>query len=210
MMSDGKLITFEGIDFSGKSDQAVLLRDRLASEGYAVHLLREPGGTKISERIRALLLDNGNAEMVKEAELLLYSAARTQMVAERILPLLRQGHIVICDRYYDSTTAYQGYAREIDLEFIHKLNNFVTHATRPDLTLLLDIDPEVAFRRKRAKETKLDRLEKENLSFHHQVRGAFLEIAKSNTEMDRFIIVDGDRPISVIHNEVCNYVKNRL
>ena len=201
----GTLITFEGIDFSGKSVQANLLLGALKDRNLPVLFLREPGGTEISEKIRAVLLDNANHKMSAMTEVLLYSAARAQMVRESIIPHLEKGFVVICDRYFDSTTAYQGFGRKIDLDFIKKLNSFATEELVPDLTFLIDLDPEIALQRKK---TDLDRLEKENLEFHQRVRNGYLEIARPNTE--RFVIIDGEQSIEVIQDEIFMEVKSKL
>ena len=201
----GTLITFEGIDFSGKSVQANLLHGALKDRKLPVLFLREPGGTEISEKIRAVLLDNANHKMSAMTEVLLYSAARAQMVRESIIPHLEKGFVVICDRYFDSTTAYQGFGRKIDLDFIKKLNSFATEELVPDLTFLIDLDPEIALQRKK---TDLDRLEKEDLEFHQRVRNGYLEIARPNTE--RFVIIDGKQSIEVIQDEIFMEVKSKL
>ncbi len=201
----GNLITFEGIDFSGKSVQANLLLGALKDRNLPVLFLREPGGTEISEKIRAVLLDNANHKMSAMTEVLLYSAARAQMVRESIIPHLEKGFVVICDRYFDSTTAYQGFGRKIDLDFIKKLNSFATEELVPDLTFLIDLDPEIALQRKK---TDLDRLEKEDLEFHQRVRNGYLEIARPNPE--RFVIIDGERSIEVIQDEIFMEVKSKL
>lgn len=204
----GLLVTFEGIDFSGKSLQAGLLRTRLTKEHRPAILLREPGGTEISEKIRRILLDKENYHMTAQAELLLYSAARSQMVSEQIIPNLEQGKIVICDRYYDSTTAYQGYGREIDLDFVTKLNKFVTHAVKPDLTFLLDLDPEVAQTRSEAGSGQFDRLEQENLDFHRRVRQGYLELAAA--ESDRFVVLDASLSPETIQQEIYERFKTKM
>ena len=201
----GNLITFEGIDFSGKSVQANFLNETLKDRKLPVLFLREPGGTEISEKIRSVLLDNANHKMSAMTEVLLYSAARAQMVRESIIPHLEKGFVVICDRYFDSTTAYQGFGRKIDLDFIKKLNSFATEELVPDLTFLIDLDPEIALQRKK---TDLDRLEKENLEFHQRVRNGYLEIARPNTE--RFVIIDGKQSIEVIQDEIFMEVKSKL
>jgi len=201
----GNLITFEGIDFSGKSVQANLLLGALKDRNLPVLFLREPGGTEISEKIRAVLLDNANHKMSAMTEVLLYSAARAQMVRESIIPHLEKGFVVICDRYFDSTTAYQGFGRKIDLDFIKKLNSFATEELVPDLTFLIDLDPEIALQRKK---TDLDRLEKEDLEFHQRVRNGYLEIARPNPE--RFVIIDGKQSIEVIQDEIFMEVKSKL
>jgi dTMP kinase len=196
----GTLITFEGIDFSGKSVQASLLYERLKSKAVDVLFLREPGGTEISENIRNVLLDNKYDKMQAATEVLLYSAARAQMVAEKVTPHLKSGGVVICDRFYDSTTAYQGYGRQIDLDFIQRLNKFVTQGVKPDLTFLLDLDPEEALKRKDKNGKSLDRLEQEHLKFHQRVRAGYLKIAQA--EPNRFKIINGSRSIESIQEEV--------
>jgi len=201
----GNLITFEGIDFSGKSVQANFLNETLKDRKLPVLFLREPGGTEISEKIRSVLLDNANHKMSAMTEVLLYSAARAQMVRQSIIPHLEKGFVVICDRYFDSTTAYQGFGRKIDLDFIKKLNSFATEELVPDLTFLIDLDPEIALQRKKA---DLDRLEKEDLEFHQRVRNGYLEIARPNTE--RFVIIDGKQSIQVIQDEIFMEVKSKL
>lgn len=204
----GLLITFEGIDFSGKSLQAGMLKTRLTKEHRPAILLREPGGTEISEKIRRILLDKENYHMTAQAELLLYSAARSQMVSEQIIPNIAHGKIVICDRYYDSTTAYQGYGREIDLDFVTKLNKFVTYAVQPDLTFLLDLDPQVAQTRGEAGSGQLDRLEQENLNFHRRVRQGYLELAAA--ESDRFVVLDASLSAETIQQEIYEHFKTKM
>ncbi|MFQ5638163.1 MAG: dTMP kinase [bacterium] len=204
----GFLITFEGIDSSGKSVQANLLKERLLSKNLPVIFLREPGGTEISERIREVLLDTKHQEMDRKTELLLYSAARSQVVAERIIPHLQQAGIVICDRLYDSTTAYQGYGRQIDLGFIKKIHNFVTEGITPDLTFLIDLDPAEATKRKAKSGMRIDRLEGEKKAFHERVRSGYLKIAEQ--EPERFVIVDGARAVSVIHEEIYQFVRRKI
>lgn len=206
----GKFITFEGIDFSGKSLQARLLCEALSQKGLAVELFRDPGATRISEGIRAIVLDGENAEMHRHTELLLYAAARTQMVAELIRPALGAGKIVICDRFYDSTTAYQGYGREINLEFIQKLNSFVTSNLRPDLTFLIDISLDVAVERNRASGGTQDRIEKETHEFHQRVREGYLQLARSSNERDRFEIIDGAQSIENIQTQILEIVRKKL
>ena len=207
-MPGGFLITFEGIDFSGKSAQAKLLRDALIDLDFSVLFLREPGGTEISEKIRQVLLDTRHALMSKKTELLLYSAARAQIVSERIAPSLNQGQVVVCDRYFDSTTAYQGYGRQIDLDFIDKLHSFVADKIEPNLTFLIDLDPEEALRRKKATTVEKDRLDRETLEFHKRVRDGYLKIAR--TEGKRFVTIDGSGSIQVIQQQILDETKRRL
>ena len=186
--------------------QRNLLLGALKDRKLPVLFLREPGGTEISEKIRTVLLDNTNHKMSAITEVLLYSAARAQMVRENIIPNLeKKSSIVICDRYFDSTTAYQGFGRKIDLDFIKKLNSFATEELVPDLTFLIDLDPEIALQRTK---TDLDRLEKEDSGFHRRVRNGYLEIARSNP--DRFVIVDGTQSIEAIQDEIFMEVKSKL
>ncbi|HOQ80857.1 MAG TPA: dTMP kinase, partial [Candidatus Cloacimonadota bacterium] len=163
----GFFITFEGIEGCGKSTQAKLLFDYLVENGYNVTLTREPGGTDISEKIRELLLDCQNSKMNKETEILLYMASRSQHTGELIIPALESGSIVLCDRYFDSTLAYQGYARGIEISTIKTINSYASFGLIPDLTFFLDITIDESFRR--IKDKKPDRLEYEPRSFHDKV-----------------------------------------
>ncbi len=201
----GKLITFEGIDFSGKSVQARILYDRLLREWAQgekdrVLMFREPGGTAISERIRDILLDRSLTEMDPVTELLLYSAARSQLITEKIIPALQAGKIVICDRFYDSSTAYQGYGRGISLDIILQAHRIATHGVKPDLTLVIDLDPAKAAERQRRSARKVDRMEAEDRDFYIRVREGFLKIA--GQEPDRVKIIAGNRRINEIAEEV--------
>ncbi len=188
-------ITFEGIDLSGKSTQAQLLVRRLQEEpdadvtGRTVHFLREPGGTPISERLRDILLDRKNIELDPWAELFLFSAARAQLVAEIIRPALRRGESVVCDRFYDSTTAYQGYGRGLDHETVRKINRAATGGTDPDLTIIVDIPVEEIARRRAAAGLGTDRMESAGREFFERVRNGYADIARS--EPRRVILVDG-------------------
>jgi len=205
---NGFLITFEGIDFSGKSIQANLLKEQLLAQNLPVIILREPGGTEISEKVREVLLDSQHDKMCAKTELLLYSAARAQMVQECVIQHLQKDCIVICDRYFDSTTAYQGYGRKIDLDFIDKLHNFVTQGIKPHLTFLIDLEPKETLARKKVSKIIMDRLEQENLQFHQRVREGYLKIAR--TESYRFIIIDGLQSIDEIAAQIFNHTKSRL
>jgi dTMP kinase len=186
----GKLITLEGIDNSGKSTQAKKVFSYLKREGYPAILVREPGGTEISEKIRKILLSQKNHKMSPKTELLLYEAARAQLVNEVILPALKKGKIVICDRFYDSTTAYQAYARGLGLNLIQKLNSFAASGIVPDLTIVLDLKPEAALERAIKTKKMPDRLEKEKLRFHHKVRQGYL--ALSRKEPGRVKVIEGE------------------
>ena len=199
-MSNGLFITFEGIDASGKSLQAKLLQEKLENAGQSVILIRDPGTTKISEKVRAILLDVAHAEMSPWTELLLYEAARAQMVKETILPAIEKGKVVLCDRFYDSTTAYQGYGRQLDLDLVTKANQIGSGGLVPDLTFIIDLSPQLAAERKAAANMEADRLEAEHVDFHNRVAAGYRQIALA--EPARTILVNGDRQIDVIHAEI--------
>ncbi len=186
----GLFITFEGIEGSGKSTQVRYLKEWLESLGHKVLLTREPGGPQISEEIRKLLLNPEYPEMLPETELLLYMASRSQHTGEWIIPALEEGKIVICDRYFDSTIAYQGAARKIDLDWIDKLTDYATYSHKPDVTFLLDITVETSL--ERISQRSWDRIENEAVEFHKKVRDGFLALAER--EPDRIIKLDGDLP----------------
>lgn len=188
MTPRGTFITFEGGEGTGKSTQIALLARRLEAVGHSVLTLREPGGSAIGEKIRAVLLDPANHEMDAVAELFLYEAARAQVVAEIIDPALEKGMVVLCDRFFDSTTAYQGYGRGIDLERIYTLNRAAVGECMPDRTIILDLDPERGLYR--ATRSAIDRLEAAGLEFHTRVREGFLAIAQG--EPDRVKVVSGE------------------
>jgi dTMP kinase len=179
----GVFITIEGIDGAGKSTQAQMLAAWLRERGREVVVTREPGGSKLGEHLRRALLD-GEAQVSAVAELLLYGADRAQHVGEVIRPALSQGKAVVCERYADSTAAYQGYARGLDLEFVHRLNCFATGGLEPDLTLLLDLPPQLA--RERMAKTP-DRLEREAPAFHQRVAEGYRELARAHPQRVRVI-----------------------
>ncbi len=194
----GKFITFEGIEGSGKSTQVKMLVQYFEEHGLPYLSTREPGGTAIAEAIRKILLDPLCSEMLPETELLLYNASRVQHTGELILPALAQGKIVICDRYYDSTYAYQGAARKLDFSIIDTLTAYATFNTVPDLTILLDIPVEQGLAR--IKGRSLDRLEQEDVSFHQRVREQFLFIAKKHES--RYLVLDGSLAPQKIHAQI--------
>ena len=202
----GLFITFEGIEGCGKSTQAKLLRGYLEKKGYSVFLTREPGGPKISEAIRGLLLSTDNKEMLPETEVLLYMASRSQHTGEWIIPALEKGKMVISDRYYDSTLAYQGAARRIDIKLIDTITKFATFELKPDITFLVDLPAEIGL--SRISKQDADRLEMESIEFHKKVRAGFIEIAKR--EKERYIIVDGTKSVEEIHNEIMKIMKVKL
>jgi len=189
-------ITFEGIDFCGKSTQVEILKSYLIQKNKNVHLIREPGGTEISEKIREILLDKKNNAMVMETEIFLFSASRAQLVREVIRPYLKQGYFVISDRFHDSSTAYQGYGRGLPVETIMKINNLAIGETVPDLTFFIDIPIDVSISRKNKKtHNDLDRIEISDSSFFERVRNGYLELAKSEK---RFRVLDGTQPIEIV------------
>ncbi|RCK72444.1 MAG: Thymidylate kinase [Ignavibacteriae bacterium] len=202
------LISFEGLDFSGKTTQIKLLVEKLQRHKFSVVLVREPGGTAISEKIREILLDKKYSEMTEIAELLLFSAARTQLVSEVILPAVQSGKIVICDRFVDSTTAYQGYGRGINLDAVNQINKLATHSTMPDITFFIDIPLTVITQRLMDSNSSTDRMEAAGKTFFEKTRNGYINIAKN--EPNRFIIIDGNRDIDIIHEEVWNIVRSRL
>ncbi len=206
-------VTFEGLDFSGKTTQAVRAVERLrglagSPEVPAVQFLREPGGTRISERIREMLLDKANLDMAELTELLLFSASRAQLVHEIIRPALDRGEIVVCDRYCDSTTAYQGYGRRIDLELVRAINKAATGGTMPDLTMVIDIPVDEIARRKDRAGTAFDRMESAGRAFYEQVRRGYHDLASA--EPRRVVLVDGTGSIDAIEQDVWRHLSCRL
>lgn len=192
----GKLITFEGPEGSGKSTHAAALAQRLRTSGMAVKLTREPGGTWLGEGVRRLLKDHQQPPPTPPAELLLFLAARAQLVGEVIRPALAAGLHVICDRFADSTAVYQGYGRNFDLEQVRELNGMATGGLMPDITFLLDLDVTAGLLRAQSRQSAngggTDRIEREALAFHERVRQGYLEIARQ--EPGRFHLLDATRP----------------
>jgi len=189
-MSDrGVFITFEGGEGSGKSTQIRMLAARLEAAGMTVRVLREPGGTVPGEAVRRILLDPDHAGLDARAELLLYEAARAQLVAEVIEPALQAGEVVLCDRFYDSSTAYQGYGRGLPIDEVTQLNAAATGGLVPDRTLVLDIGPELGIARATTHST--DRLEGEDRTFHDAVREGFLAIASAEPQRVRVLDATG-------------------
>jgi dTMP kinase len=195
-------ITFEGIDFCGKSTQVELLKNYLLNLSKKVLLIREPGGTEISEKIRDILLDKINYKMVIESEILLFSASRAQLVREKIRPFLDEGYYVISDRFHDSTTAYQGYGRGISLESVLHINYVAIENTIPDITFFIDIPVSVSANRKNLKRpAELDRIEISQDHFYEKVRNGYLQLAGQEK---RFRVIDGTLNIGEIHNIIVN------
>jgi dTMP kinase len=200
----GLFVTFEGVEGCGKSTQLKLLKTALEAEGHNVSATREPGGTPIAESIRELLLDPDNAEMGPATELLLYHAARAQHVHEKIAPALAEGQVVLCDRFADSTTAYQGAGRGFTPDVLKNLHAVATGDVTPELTLLIDLDVEIGLERARTRGRK-DRLEREAVAFHQRVRDAFLALAAD--EPDRVVIIEGNASIETIAADVLRHVQ---
>ncbi|WP_299026973.1 dTMP kinase [uncultured Thermanaerothrix sp.] len=200
-------ITLEGPEGSGKTTQAQELAKFLRQQGYTVLATREPGGTSIGDQVRAILTDLQNAAMHPRTEILLFLAARAQLVEEVIRPALAQGHVVLCDRYADSTLAYQGYGHGVNLETLRALLAFATGGLVPDLTLLLDIDPEVGLQRRR-RAGQWNRLDAYDLDFHRRVRQGYLELARQ--EPHRWYVVDASQPVAVVQSTLRQVVMERM
>jgi dTMP kinase len=200
-------ISIEGPDGSGKSTQARLLADHLASQGYAVLFSREPGGTEIGDQIRRVIMSLYNKRMSPQAEFLLFSASRAQLVREVIQPKLAAGGVVVCDRFYDSSLAYQGYGHQLDLDQLRSVTEFVTGGLVPDLTLLLDLPSEEGLSRR--KEAGLwNRLDDYDLAFHERVRAGYLRLAQA--EPQRWVVIDATRSKAEIQSDMQEAVLSRL
>lgn len=197
-------ITFEGIEGTGKTTQIKLLADYLGRQGKIVVVTREPGGTAIGDQIRSIVLSSHNSHITPFCELLLYNAGRAQHVNELILPELKKGHIVLCDRFADATLAYQGFARGLAIDLINELNVVAMGELKPNLTILLDGDVESGLTRSRARleREKKDegRFEAEALEFHKKVRDGYLQIAQSDPE--RVKVIKADQDILKVHQEI--------
>ena len=202
-------ITLEGPEGSGKTSVISVVKDQLEKLNYQVILTREPGGTPISEQIRNVILDKENTAMDYRTEALLYAASRRQHLVEKIWPSLKEGKIVFCDRYLDSSLAYQGYARGLGFDEILKVNEYATEGTYPDLTFLFDIEPELGLERiNKNSNREVNRLDVEKLSFHHKVRNGYLELSKKFK--DRYIVVDASLPIDQVAKIVFDEIIKRL
>jgi dTMP kinase len=202
-------ISIEGPEGSGKTSVINAVVDRLIKEGFPIVFTREPGGTPIAEAIRSVILDKKNTALDARAEALLYAASRRQHLVEKVWPNLKEGNIVLCDRFIDSSLAYQGGGRELGVEAILNINLFATEGVFPDLTLLFDIEPEVGLQRINAsRKREVNRLDLEKLSFHHKVRSTFLNLAKN--EPNRFVIIDASKPFDQVLDETYHIILKRL
>lgn len=206
----GLLITFEGGEGCGKSTQIAALKARLEAMGKTVVQTREPGGTALGESVRKLLqYDDAGQGMSPEAELLLFAASRAQHVRELIAPAIAEGQIVLCDRFLDSTTVYQGVARAIDSKKVDTINQFAIGDTNPDLTILIDLPPEIGLARVHARsDGQLDRMEKEAIGFFKAVRQGYLDLAKS--EPKRFLVLDGSQSVEELETQIWQKVEATL
>jgi dTMP kinase len=202
----GKFITFEGCEGCGKSTQVRLFNEYLTKEGIPHIFTREPGGEKISEEIRRILLDANNAEMTDECEALLYAASRVQHLNDRVEPALAAGKLVVCDRYVDSSLAYQGYGRGLGVDFVSGVNAYALKNYLPDVTIFIDLTPEAAFKRKHGADEN-DRLEQAGMAFHKRVYDGFKQVAAAYPQ--RFVCVDGNQTPEEIFAEVLAVLKER-
>ena len=208
---NGFFISFEGPEGSGKTTQSFMLDEYLRRNGFDSIYTREPGGTNVGDQIREVLLDPLNKDIEDETELLLYGAARIEHLKKRILPNLKRDRIVICDRFEDSTFAYQGYGRQISLNIIQSLRTIVIGDMEPDLTLFLDVEPEHGLQRKfpgTEDRCGADRIESEKIDFHRRVRRGYLRLAEMYP--DRILRINADRPVDVIHTNLVEVVTARL
>jgi dTMP kinase len=208
MVDNSKFISFEGIDFSGKTTQIDLLTAQLEQLGEKVTIMREPGGTKISERIRDILLDKNHHEMTDLCEVFLYSAARNQMINQKVIRELNEGNFVIADRFVDSTTAYQGFGRRIPMDLIRDINRAATGDLLPGLTFILDIDPEQVVNRRKERNIEIDRLESSGDDFYERVHKGYHKIA----ELDpiRVKLIDATQSIDQINSDIWEFVTQKM
>ena len=202
-------ITLEGPEGSGKTTAVKSAVEQLEKLGYQIVQTREPGGTPIAEQIRNVILDKGNTAMDPRTEALLYAASRRQHLVEKVWPAIKEGKIVICDRYLDSSLAYQGGARELGIDNILNVNSFATEGTFPDLTLLFDIDPKIGLERiNKNSNREVNRLDLEKLDFHNKVRQTFLKLAERFPE--RYVIIDASKTQEEVAKDTLNAILKRL
>ncbi|QQE74535.1 dTMP kinase [Brevibacillus composti] len=205
----GRFITVEGADGAGKSTVATRLYEELCKKGWNVVLTREPGGIEIAEKIRDIILNPAYVNMDKRTEALLYAAARRQHLAEKVLPALKAGMVVLCDRFIDSSLAYQGYARGIGIDEVFAINQFAVENCMPDLTLYFDVRPEVGLARINAtKGREINRLDLEALDFHEKVREGYRVVRERFAH--RFVVIDAERPVDQVYQEALRELETRL
>lgn len=202
------LITFEGLDFCGKSTQVQLLENYFKKQSKKIIVIREPGGTQISEKIREILLDRNHSEMKDETEALLFAASRAQLVREVILPALKENYFVISDRFHDSSIAYQSFGRELNFDFVVQLQKFAIGEAIPSITFFIDIQAEeVARRMSKVKHIELDRIETSKLDFYERVRKGYLYLAENEK---RIKLIDGTLSIEEIHGQIISEIEKQL
>lgn len=205
----GMFITIEGPEGSGKTTVAKNVVEKLINEGYKVLYTREPGGVGIAEKIRDIILDVNNTNLDPRSEALLYAASRRQHLVEKVIPALEKGYIVICDRFVDSSLAYQGYARDIGIDEIYNINMFAINDKWPDITILLDIDPEVGLQRiMQNRQNEVNRLDLEGMNFHNKVHKGYQIIKEKYA--DRITLVDGNKSKDEVFDEVYKIIKERI
>ena len=205
----GLFVTIEGVEGCGKTTIGKMIVDKLISDGYEVIYTREPGGIEIAEQIRKVILDVNNTNMDARTEALLYAASRRQHLVEKVIPALKENKVIICDRFVDSSLAYQGHARGLGIEKVYEINKFAIDTVMPDLTLLFDLDPKLGLERISAnKNREFNRLDKEKMYFHYKIREGYLEVARKYS--DRIKVVDASRTIEEVEEEVYNLIKEEI
>lgn len=209
MKMKGQFITFEGPEGAGKTTVISIIYERLKAAGRQVILTREPGGIRIAEKIRSIILDNNNTEMDPKTEALLYAAARRQHLVEKVIPALNEGTIVLCDRFIDSSLAYQGYARGLKVDEVLSINQFAIENTMPDLTVFFDINPEEGLARiLKNSEREKNRLDKESIDFHQRVYDGYKELIRRSPE--RIVVTDARLSESVVTENVWKIISSQL
>jgi len=202
-------ITFEGVEGCGKSTVAEKIYEKLLKENYPIILSREPGGVKIAEQIRKIILDKNNVELDNRSEALLFAASRRQHLVEKVWPALKENKIILCDRYIDSSLAYQGGGKELGVQQVLDINLFATENTLPDLTVLFDIDPRLGLERiDKNSKREVNRLDLESLKFYDKVRKTFLDLAKTYNK--RYVVIDASKPLEDVINETYNIIKDKI
>lgn len=207
-MKKGLFITFEGPDGSGKTTVSTAVCERLEKEGYKVRYTREPGGSKIAEEIRGIILDPANTDMDARTEALLYAASRRQHLADKVLPALEAGITILSDRFIDSSLAYQGCGRQLGIKEVYDINCFAVEGHMPDRTIFLDVDAEVGLKRIRSQRVVLDRLDQESLEFHERVYNGYQQVIREYA--DRMIVIDANRPVEEVIEDAWQAVKGLL
>ncbi len=207
-MYKDKIISIEGGDGSGKTTIIKMIENYFIEKKINYMVTREPGGVKISESIREIILDKNNTEMDPKTEALLYAAARRQHLAEKVIPQLSSGKVIIFDRYVDSSVVYQGYVRGLGMEEVYNLNLFATEGFLPGLTILLDIEPEIGLKRISENNREKDRLDLEGLTFHKKVREGYLKLAKDNS--DRIVVIDANQDAENVFERMIEHINDFL